>query len=168
MSRTFDDAVMRRQGRVHKYELLRWYKPLLAYLALCGVAVKGAIPTGSAYFCDVGNDADYVVHVESLGNALQSLGGVWEMCGALYGDQLTLRKGDINLIIVQEETQYRSWCTGFEVCMAMLENRGDLRERNLRVYVHSAIRGDYDVVNAANQRVACAVDAAAIQFEAYR
>lgn len=167
MSRTFEDAVMHRHGRVHKHELLSWYKPLLAYLAHCAVAVKGAIPTGSTYFCNVGNDADYVVHVESLSDALKSLGYFWEMCGKFYGDQLTLRKGDINLIIVQDETQYRSWCTSFEVCTAMLENRGDLRERNLRAHVHSAISGEYDVVYAANQRVACAVDAAAIQFEAY-
>lgn len=168
MSRTFDDAAMRRQGRVHKHELLSWYKPLLAYLGMCGVSVKNAIPTGSAYFCDVGNDADYVVHVESLSDALQSLGDLWEMCGSFYGDQLTLRKGDINLVIVQDETQYRSWCTSFEVCTAIGVNGGDLGERSLRADVHSAIRGDYDVVDAANQRVACAVDAAAIQFEAHR
>lgn len=113
------------------------------------LSIQRNLLTGSAVVTGEGNDIDIVIlqpfeigaelveHLEQYG---------WVLCGeASYESQgmfAAFRKGDVNIIVVEDDEYFRKWETALEVCKYL--HLVGLSDKTWRVTMHKIIVDDAD------------------------
>lgn len=156
--RTFEQACTIQYEEGGNYSVLR--DELRAWAPKILREVPGALkvlPTGSTAISGLGKDADYVVKVPDVVVAFDELsaeGWVGNGHGYIHtADFQSMRKGCINILLVQSDAKFREWEMALDVCLA-LQDIGVPVTRKVRHKVHRVIRQEdvdlpYNVITPA-------------------
>ena len=132
-------------GQVTQERALRLELGLCDYFAAHDVLARTFL-SGSCAIVGVGNDADVILYVEEKNRdkVRSLLEALFAPCSSKeYSDDTrsAWRRGELNVIWVYSEEEYRDWLTAMLVCQGVVDEFGDI-SRNLRVMIHRAVRGE--------------------------